>query len=545
MRVDVQAAECTPARREVVRETRRLAGGGLLLLALCVWGGDPLAAQAVSAPADTAARVDARSLDAHPPHAESASPLLPPEHWAVRAVERADALGLAGGFFPAQDAVPRGVVLDALEHAAARAQERSPGLGRVAQGWLERFREEFPEYGEDAEGDALLLPANGSVGAGFSDERGRLSPVAGYQTTRGEPQPVPDVSTPRADLAASVHAGRHAAGWIHGRWQEGGADVARWEAVAQAGPLALSAGKQPVSYGWGEGGGVVLSSTLMPRVEVRTVRPLRPGGVLRWAGAISGHTFASRLGGSRHPDEPWLWGARVAFQPHARLSFAVNRASIFGGDDPLTAGKLFKMALGVIRGTRFENQVLSFEGRWRLPTESVVPATLYLEWGADDGAGALDELPARVAGIFLPALPGAPELAAGAEYARFPVACCGHGPWYLNSSHTGNWARGSRPLGHPLGGEGWELAAYGRADLLDARLRVQLRGFARHRSDESLATLTGGNLYTPGRAGRATGFTARAAWRLTPRVELRAAGFGEAGDGWSEQGLDAAVSVFF
>lgn len=543
MRVDVQAAERTPAGRDVVTKARRLAGGGLLLLALCVWGRDSLAAQAVPTSPDTVAR--ARSLEAHAPHAGSASPLLPPEHWAVRAAERADALGLAGDFFPAQDAVPRGVVLDALEHAAARAGERSPGLARLAQGWLDRFREEFPEYGEDALGDALLLPANGSVGAGFSDERGRLSPAVGYQAARGEPQPVPDVSTPRVDVAASVHAGRHLVGWIHGRWQEGGPDVARWEAVAQAGPLALSAGKQPVSYGWGEGGGVVLSSTLLPRVEVRTARPLRFGGPLRLAGAISAHTFASRLGGSRHPDEPWLWGARLAFQPHARLSFAIDRASIFGGDDPVTGEKLVKMFLGIIRGTQFENQVLSFEGRWRMPTESVLPATLYLEWGADDGAGALDEMPGRVGGVFFPALPGVPEVGAGAEVAHFPAVRGGHGPWYLNSSHPGNWARGSRPLGHPVGGEGWEAAAYARADLLDARLRVQVRGFTRHRSDESLLSHGGGNLFAPARTGRATGFTARAAWRLTPRLELRAAGFGEAGDGWSEQGLDAAVSLFF
>ena len=30
----------------------------------------------------------------------------------------------------------------------------------------------------------------------------------------------------------------------------------------------------------------------------------------------SAHTFASQVGGTRHPDEPWLWGARLAFQPH-------------------------------------------------------------------------------------------------------------------------------------------------------------------------------------------------------------------------------------
>lgn len=530
-------------------QARRLAGGGLLLLALSVSARGPLAAQADSAhahpaPADTAAPAEAGGASAGPADEGGASPLLPPEHWAVDAARRADALGLAGTFLPAQDAVSRGVVLAALEHAAAHAPARSPRLGRLARGWLSRFREEFPEYGESGRG-ALPLDAGGRVAAGYSDERGRLSPVIGYQASRGEPRPVPDAATPRLDAAVAVRGGRHAAGWVQGRWRSGGVDVARWEAVAQAGPLALSAGKQPVSYGWGEGGGVVLSTTLLPRVEVRTARPLRLPGPLRLAGPVSGHTFASRLGGGRHPDQPWLWGARLAFQPHPRVAFAVNRASIFGGDDPVTAGKVLRMLVGVIRGTAFENQVLSFEARVRLPTEAVLPATVYLEWGADDGAGALDELPARVAGIFVPALPGMPELAAGAEFAHFPVVCCGHGPWYLNSSHPGNWARGSRPLGHPLGGEGWEAAAYARADLLDARLRLQLRGFARHRSDASVATHGGGNLFAPARTGRANGFAARAAWRLAPRAELRAAASGEAGDGWSERSLDAALSIFF
>ncbi|WP_420129573.1 capsule assembly Wzi family protein [Longimicrobium sp.] len=541
--MDVEAVVGTPARRAHRNgPAARLAG--LLLLALAARGGG-LAAQTADAPGADPGAGATEARGGHAPHGDQASPLLPPAHWAVRAAERAQALGIAGDYLPPQDAVERGVVLDALEHAAAAAPARSPRLAALARGWLARFREEFPAYGEDAAGDALLVPANGHLAAGFVDERGRWSPAAGYQVTRGQPQPVPGISTPRLELAAAVRAGRHAAGWVQGRWDEGGADVARWEAVAQAGPLALSAGKQPVSYGWGEGGGVVLSSTLLPRVEARTVRPLRPGGVLRWAGGISAHTFASRLGGPRHPDQPWLWGARVSFQPHGRVSFAVNRASIFGGDEAVTIDKLLGMAVGVIRGTTFENQVLSFEGRWRLPTEAVIPATLYLEWGADDGAGALDELPARVAGIFFPALPGAPEVGAGVEYAHFKVACCGHGPWYLNSSHPGNWARGSRPLGHPLGGEGWEAAAYARADVLDARLRLQLRGFARHRSDESLIPVTGGNLYTPGREGRAAGFTARGAWRLTPHTELRASAFGEAGDGWSERGMDVAVSLFF
>jgi hypothetical protein len=529
------------ARRGRVRWIR---GAGSLLFALSVCGHDSLGAQA----ADSAARPVAPARSEHPPHAASASPLLPPEHWAVRAAERAEAMGLAPGWFPAQDAAPRGAVLDALEQAAEAADEaeaRDPLLVALTQGWVDRFREEFPEYGEDADGDALLLSVNGHAAAGYAGERGRLSPAVGYFQTREDPQAVPDVSTARLDAAGGVRTGRHVALWALGRWDGEGVDVARWEAVAQAGPLSLSAGKQPVGYGWSEGGGVTLGAPLVPRVEVQTVRPLRLPGFLRYAGPVAGHLFFSRTGGSRHPEEPWLWGARVAFQPHRRLSLAVNRASLFGGTEEVTAEKVLKMLAGVIRNSAFENQVLSFEGRWRLPTEALIPATVYLEWGADDGAGALNEMPGQVAGIFFPALPGASEVAAGAEYTRFPDRCCGHGPWYFNFSFPGNWARGSYPLGHPLGGEGWEAAGFARAEVLDARLRMDARGFARHRSDASLESHGGGNLFAPARTGSSIGLQGGFAYRLRPHVELRARGRAEGGDGWSETGLDAQLAIFF
>jgi Capsule assembly protein Wzi len=524
---------------------RRTAAGALLMF-LSIFGPFPLHSQDSAAVADTAVVVTDGGIQVARGWRDApASPLLPPDHWAVRAAVRAEALGLADNYLPAQNAVPRAVVFAALERAAANAAER-PGLEGLTGGWLARFREEFAEFGEDAAGDALLVPVNGRAAAGWADEEGRLSPAIGYFVgARRDPEPVPALSTPRLDLAAGTGDGRHAAVWALGRWDERGVDLARWEAVVSAGPVALSAGKQRVAYGWGEGGSVVLSDNAMPRVELQTLRPVHLPGFLRRFGGVALNTFVSRTGGRRHPDEPWLWGARLAFQPHRRLTFAINRASLFGGDEEVTAERVLKMFLGVIRGTSFENQVVSFEGRWRLPTDAFLPATAYLEWGADDGAGALDEVPAHVAGILLPALPGLPEVAGGAEFARFAPVCCGHGPWYFNSSHPGNWARGTRPLGHPLGGEGWEAAAYARADLLDARLRVHLRGFARDRSDESLATLGGGNLYVPARTGGSTGFRAEAAYRFRPHAELRAAGRYESGDGWSERAVDAAVSVFF
>jgi hypothetical protein len=527
------------------RDARRAAAGALLMF-LSTFGPFSLKAQTDTVPAaagvaPSMGSATTRGWLGDPP----ASPLLPPDHWAVRAAERAEALGLADNYLPAQTAVPRAVVLAVLEHAALLAEER-PALAGLAAGWLARFREEFPEYGDDATGDALVVPLNGRAALGFADEQGRLSPAIGYFVdARQDPEPVPAVSTPRLDVAMGTGDGRRAALWALGRWDQDGADLARWEAVVSAGPVALSVGKQPVGYGWGEGGGIVYSDVVLPRLEVQTLRPVRLPSVLRVFGGVTLNTFVSRVGGRRHPDEPWLWGARLAFQPHRRLTFAVNRGSIFGGETGVTPGRLVSMFLGVIRSSSFENQVLSFEGRWRLPTDAFLPATVYAEWAADDGAGALDEVPAQLAGVLFPALPGLPEVSAGAEGVRFAKVCCGHGPWYFNSTHPGNWARGTRPLGHPLGGEGWEAAGYARADLLDARLRLHLRGFARDRSDESLATLGGGNLYVPARTGRSTGFRAEGAYRITPRAELRASARRESGDDWSERAFEGAVSVFF
>jgi Capsule assembly protein Wzi len=474
-----------------------------------------------------------------------ASPLLAPDHWAVRAAARAEALGLADGWLPAQGAVPRAVVFAALRRAEAAASAGRPRYAALARGWVARFREEFAEYGDDLQGDALLVPVNGRASAGWADEAGGLAPAEGYQNSRQDPLPLPSIRTPRAELALATGDRRWASVLAVARWDEGGFDLPRWEAAFSAGPVGVSFGRQPVAYGWSEGGGVVLSSTPMPRLEAQTLRPVHLPGFLRVFGGVALHLFASRTGGFRHPDEPWLAGARLAFQPHRRLSFAVNRGALFGGDEPLTARRLAGLLVGVIDNTTFENQVLSFEGRWRLPTDALLPATVYMEWGADDGAGALDEVPGRIVGLFLPALPGAPLVAAGAEFARFEAVCCGHGPWYFNYSFPGNWARGSRALGHPLGGEGWEGAGYARADLLEARLRVEVRGFARERWDDSYASLGGGNLFAPARTGRSTGFRAAAAYRFAPRAEVRAAARREAGDGWTDRGMDAQLSLFF
>jgi hypothetical protein len=474
----------------------------------------------------------------------NASPPLPEEHWAARAAARAEALGLAPRYTPAQRAVPRQAVASALMEALLRSVDR-PALKGLTEGWWARFVEEFPEYGRPAPAGVAILGRSASLGYGQAE--GRIAPAEGYFIgVREEPRPIEDLRGVTVGASAGFALGRAVSVSASGLAIGEESERVRVDLTVGAGAFALSAGLGDVGYGYGRSGGVVLSPREpLPRVEVQTTRPIRLPWVLRYLGDVSAHTFFSRMDEDRHPTEPWMWGMRVAARPHPRFTLAVNRASIFGGEGrPETLERLAGMLVGVIHKSDFENQIVSGEVRWRLPTDAVLPATAYLEWGADDGSGAISDVPGQLFGLFLPALPGVPEIGVGGEYARFGEACCGHGPWYFNGTFPGNWARGDQALGHPLGGEGWEAAGYAQGELLNSRLRLDARLFVRDRSDASLETLGGGNLFTPLRTGRSTGGWVEAALRLFPGADLSAGWRMEDGDGWREQGFHAEVTVF-
>jgi len=325
-----------------------------------------------------------------------------------------------------------------------------------------------------------------------------------------------------------------------------GVRVPAWDVSAALGPLALAVGREPVGYGTARGGGVVVSGAVpTTRLQAQTLRPVHLPSVLRYLGGTTFHSSLARLPESRHPGEPWFWTARMGFEPHARLQLGINRASIFGGDSvqtPVTVANLARMFVGIL-SRDFENQVISADARWRLPTEGVLPATVYFEWGAEDASGSWWNVPGHTFGLLLPRLGSA--WAGGAEFTRFAAHCCGNPPWYMHAALPGGWVHRGRPLGHPLGGEGWEAMAYGQGELLDARLRVEGRAFVRRRGGEGLAReQRAANLYAPARAG-SFGGSLDAAWRLAPRIDARVSLYRDAGDGWREQSLRADLSYLF
>lgn len=466
---------------------------------------------------------------------------LPSDHWSLQAVRRAEAAGLIAEYLPAQRTASREEVGRALREASESAGGIRPDLRELTRGWHNRFAEEFPETAGPHPGAIL----GGIAGLRWRSEDGRAAPGAGYKADFGRPPtgaaPLPDRSTPEgvADLAVRPGAGFGAYASL--RADDDDAAVERAEVSLAGRRLAVSVGRGTTGYGYSTAGSVTLTAVTLDRVQIQTLRPVElPGGL----GRMALHAQGGVVGGARHPGDPAFISVAITLRPHRRLTLAGYRAAILGGDSagsPLTTRTFLQSLLGLTQNDEngFSNQVASLDLRWRLPTERVLPVTLYAEGGMEDldVIRSVRDSPGGLVGIYLPTLPGLPWAAAGVERASFGLSCCGNGIWYRHFMHHGGWAVGDEPLGHPLGGHGRETAAYLQVDDNAARLRAEARGFRRFRGRE--------NLYAPGRDGRSHGIDGRVLLRLHRHAEGWIGGGYEEGDGWRERGVAVGAAVLF
>ena len=493
----------------------------------------PSAPEAAAAPAPEA-----------PPRmpAFGASPELPPESWAVRAAARLEALGLLTGYFPAQQAVPLLAVWAALEEGARRAEAERPDVASLARAWRQRFHDEW--RGADAGGLLRFLGGQASAGYGWA---GASPPPASPPPRTWSLWP-PDESDPSVAATAAGALSEYVAASVSPvavPWQ------VRWfgEVVAGVGPVSLSWGRNAAQYGFGAQGAGVVFGGLAPveRVELLTHRPIDIG-----IGLLAFDVYLGFLGPPRHEGHPLLWGMSLQYRPVPRLAFGLQRGTMLGGTawkdatgSGFDVGDFLTTAFGPGNGP--ENNVISLSARWRLPTESFLPATLYLEWGGDDNGGAWLQAPGIGVGFLLPSLPFAPEVSVGLEASFFGTLCpdetggalC-RSPgypldWYTHGAYAGGWAVGDAPLGHRMGGNGRELWLHAAADLLDARLRVRGDAFVRNRFQ--------GNLYAP-YAGTSGGFEAQVVYRAW-LGEVGLSGGLEAGPGWTSGRAGARATVYF
>ena len=419
-----------------------------------------------------------------------------PDHWVMDALRRAQALGLLERPLPFRGAVAVDEAIDLLEGARAVAGSRGAGVERLVGGWHERFMREYGGLASrDPEGWRLL-----GLRAGMEGRAGGGEAAPGF----GEVRPwrtgalaLDDGAELAVGFEATASLGERVGLLVQPEVASEEVRLRRADLTTRFGNVNLAVGRQPLrSAGSAQTGLVLSGAAALDRFEVGSARPFTLPGPLRLLGPLSADLFVSRLwDDERHQREPFLWGGNVTAYPFPRLGVAVHRAVMFGGkgyDEPVNAKTFIDMLIGRVANLGFENQIVSVEARLRLPTEEWAPLTAYMEWGAEDAAGGWWDVPGRVIGLETPAIPGLEAVSVGAAYTSIAAQCCGNSPWYRHHAFHGNWAAGDVPLGHPLGGEGWEWTAYGALDRPDAGLKIEARLHHRQRSGLTLLVRGGG-----------------------------------------------------
>jgi hypothetical protein len=473
-----------------------------------------------------------------------ASAFVPSHHWATHAARRLSAMGITDRAFAWGDGsiTAREVGL-ALWDAWNRADGLQPGDRDLVIGYWERFRMEFPETAAllDTPEAAGLFGTEGSAVAGFAVHRGRVS--AGRATGEAredfsDPIPLDNVADVGFDGRIAGHLGRHVAAEIgaerrNGDWRLGESyGVLAWK------KLSVWGGRRAPRFGPGQGGGLLFNGAVaFDGGGFSFTEPIRLPWILRHVGAIRAEMFLSRIDSSAAIRHPWVMGARVSLSPHPRVLLAVNQAAMFSGEGlpPFTWRNFKEMFFshGVnVAGTEFENGLASAEVRVRPPLP--LPMVLYMEWAADDNHAAWSRFPGVLVGIELPSVPGLPALDVGVEHTSFARpcndSCVYYATWYRHYLFKDGWTVHREPIGHPLGGHGYEWRAFGRWDEPGGTLRLSGHVFLRQRGSY--------NIFAATRGGRSHGAIAAAELLLNDRLLLRVDGALERGSrDWTESQL--------
>jgi hypothetical protein len=477
----------------------------------------------------------ARPIPAQEPVRRYASAFLPADHWAIGVARRLATLGLASPDFGWGDgSLTIEAVGRVLHDAPVIAQPEHPELVALAQGYWVRFAHEFPATAYALTSQSIGRPpiSEGWASAAYSAVRGRIYPVRSLDNNRDDlVGPFPRRNLSEADIEAnlSLTAGPYLAASIAPEHRDGEWAIREGYLLAAWHSFGIWGGRRAPDFATGTGGGIVINGTAaFTGGGITTMQPFHLPWVFRHVGAIRFETFLSQIDSNAAIRKPWFFATHASVSPLPRLLIGVTQAFMFSGEGlpPFTWRNFKEMffAHGVVTaGREFENGIASGEIRFRPPVP-LVPLTLYLEWGADDNHAAWTLFPARVVGAQISAVPTIPALSVGLEHASFshPCTTCGdchceyYSTWYRHGVFKDGWTLDREPIGHPLGGEGYEWLVYGTWDAPTSRLRVDAQSFLRYRGQY--------NIYSPTREGRSIGGQISTVYRTTPDIELRVTG---------------------
>lgn len=457
--------------------------------------------------------------------APPASPFLTSDHWSYRVLRRLDNAGLLpAGADVARRTIPEEEIAALLEAAHQK----------LPTAYLEHFRSEFSA----ARPHSFSVPHR-ETRIGYRTARGQFAPGIGYDSLNWSgARALADDTDEFGGVRFSATLTRYVALGVmtdNDRFEEA-------QLVGSAGIVGAWLGRRELGYATGVGGGLILNPHTFDGAGVFLTRPLRLPllGPLRFEMHVSQVDNVLNYNGEEFELEPWFWTARGSFEPVANLRVGITRGMMFGGEGnvPVTFSRLAKNLIGIYAGDEensFANQILSADLRYRVPG---LPASLYLEWGTDDAAGAGWDVPGILGGIEVVHVDSSYDAAIGFEHAQFSRSCCSNSIWYRNAWFRGSWADGEADLGHPLGGHGREWRVFANAGFADAKVLLHATLFSRRRRAE--------NIFVPAWGGQSNGFSASA--ELAPfrnaRIELN--GEVDRGtDDWTASHFSAALRYRF
>ncbi|HEX7119935.1 MAG TPA: capsule assembly Wzi family protein [Longimicrobiales bacterium] len=472
-------------------------------------------------------------------------------HWAYAALDRLVAAGwIEASRVDGARPLPIGAVAAALE-SAARAAGDGRGAGTVRRGSTAR-RAVAPAVagaadaaGDDATSRALAefarrawarfrreFPPTDALASAFS--LGYEESVDADGRWRGVVFRPRLVWAPGAPFAlhyepelrhGAAGAGRATTDAGHGRF----GFAVRWKR------LWLFAGRERLAFETGASGGVTLSDRApLDGIGIGVVDPIVVPGI----GRLHGLVYLSRIGGDGYGEVAGFGAARVSLTPAPWLQLHLNRTTLVArrhGAAELTPRDVLLILVG--KHTEFEDQRASVGLRLRtkLGGWALQP---YLEWGFEDTAG-LEEDPGIVTGIFAAAIPGWPGVSLRYEYTAFGEhALLFPGGEFLSRDWYRHLAgirdryvhEDGTPIGHPLGGYGYEHRVEAGMWSDDARLRVLLTAFRRRRSE--------GNILFDRQPGASIGGALDVRYTAAGGLDLVAAFGAELGlEGWATRRL--------
>lgn len=226
---------------------------------------------------------------------------------------------------------------------------------------------------------------------------------------------------------------------------------------SRLGPVELTTGRQPLWWGPGRHGSLLLTNNARPfdLVKVSTSGPVLLPWYFSYLGLIQAEIFATRLQSARAVSRPYMGGIRLESRVLPWLELGLSRTAQFGGGDrSLTGRTLWEVLTASTENDDDDpgNQIASIDARVIVPV-SAQPFEVYGEFGGEDEAGGFFSRNAYMAGFYLPRIGPWHLFELTFEYADTLVP--GHSQvWYNNRNFPDGYTYHDRIIGHHVGTDG-------------------------------------------------------------------------------------------